>query len=122
MNQDITVGSAGDFLRRILGGGISSIVAVVVIVFVLFNSFEVVGAGERGVVFSKFGGVQEGVLGEGLRFKIPFIQTIIPIDVRIQKSETDASASSKLAAKGPATNKGTGFSVWRPWRSSSMLP
>ena len=95
MNQDITVGSAGDFLRRILGGGISSIVAVVVIVFVLFNSFEVVGAGERGVVFSKFGGVQEGVLGEGLRFKIPFIQTIIPIDVRIQKSETDASASSK---------------------------
>ena len=95
MNGDIEMGSLRNTLRGIFGGGIVSIAVVVVVVIVLFNSFQVVGAGERGVVFSKFGGVQEGVLGEGLRFKIPFIQTIIPIDVRIQKSETDASASSK---------------------------
>ncbi len=95
MHGDIEMGSLRDSLRRIFGGGIASIATVVVVAVVLFNSFEVVGAGERGVVFSKFGGVQRGVVGEGLRFKIPFIQTIIPIDVRIQKAETDASASSK---------------------------
>ena len=95
MNRDIEIGTLRDSLRRIFGGGITSIALVVVLAIVLFNSFEVVGAGERGVVFSKFGGVEEGVMGEGLRFKIPFIQTVIPIDVRIQKSETDASASSK---------------------------
>lgn len=95
MNRDIEIGTLRDSLRRIFGGGIASISVVVVLAIVLYNSFEVVGAGERGVVFSKFGGVQEGVLGEGLRLKIPFIQTVIPIDVRIQKSETDASASSK---------------------------
>ena len=95
MNRDIEIGTLRDSLRRIFGGGIPSIAMVVVLAIILFNSFEVVGAGERGVVFSKFGGVQEGVLGEGLRLKIPFIHTIISIDVRIHKSETDASASSK---------------------------
>ena len=95
MNGDIHIGSIRNTLRSIFGGGFTSIVIVVVGLFVAYNSFEVVGAGERGVVFSKFGGVQPGVLGEGLRFKIPFVQTVVPMDVRIQKSETDASASSK---------------------------
>ena len=97
MRGDINIpsGSIGDSLSRILGGGIMPVVGLVVLVVVAFNSFQVVGAGERGVVFSKFGGVQEGVRGEGLQLKIPFIHTIITVDVRIQKSETDASASSK---------------------------
>ena len=95
MNGDIHIGSIRNTLRSIFGGGFTSIVIVVAGLFVAYNSFEVVGAGERGVVFSKFGGVQPGVLGEGLRFKIPFVQTVVPMDVRIQKSETDASASSK---------------------------
>lgn len=95
MYRDIPVGSFGDSLKRIFGGGIVSLVGLVVLLVIAFNSFEVIGAGERGVVFSKFGGVQGGVRGEGLQLKIPFIQTIIPIDVRIHKSETDASASSK---------------------------
>ena len=47
------------------------------------------------MVFSQFGGVQETVLDKGLRFKIPFVQDIISMDVKIQKSETAASASSK---------------------------
>ena len=97
MRGDINIpsGSIGDSLSRILGGGIMPVVGLVVLVVIAFNSFQVVGAGERGVVFSKFGGVQEGVRGEGLQLKIPFIHTIITVDVRIQKSETDASASSK---------------------------
>lgn len=47
------------------------------------------GAGERGVV-QNFGAVQEVVLGEGLHFKIPVVQTVIIMDVKIQKVTTDA--------------------------------
>ena len=95
MHDDIPIDSIRESLRRIFGGGLSSIVLVVLLLILVFNCFQVVGAGERGVVFSKFGGIQQGVRGEGLQLKIPFIQQIIPIDVRIQKAETDSSASSK---------------------------
>jgi regulator of protease activity HflC (stomatin/prohibitin superfamily) len=84
--SSISSGGLGGLLKVILG------VAVVVLAF---NSFATVGAGERGVVFSQFGGVRDTVLGEGLRFKIPFIQDIIKMDVKIQKSQTEAQASSK---------------------------
>ena len=95
MDSDIEFGSVRDMLGRVFGGGIGPIIALVLLLFLGYNSFEIVGAGERGVVFSTFGGVQQGVRGEGLQLKVPFIQTIIPIDVRIQKAETDSSASSK---------------------------
>jgi regulator of protease activity HflC (stomatin/prohibitin superfamily) len=72
------------------------VIAVIVIVLLIANSaFETIGPGQKGVVFSRFGGIQDQVLDEGLRFKIPFIEFIIPIDVRIQKAQTDATASSK---------------------------
>ncbi|MBI5137322.1 MAG: prohibitin family protein [Nitrospirae bacterium] len=71
-------------------------IGVAILLFLVYNfAFETVGAGERGVVFSKFGGVQKQVLGEGLHFKIPFIEDIIPVDVKVQKSQTRAEASSK---------------------------
>ncbi len=71
-------------------------IAVAVVVLVLaWNSVQTVGAGQVGVVFSQFGGVKPTTLGEGLRFKIPFIENIIPIDVQIQKAETSSTASSR---------------------------
>lgn len=93
--HDIEVGSVRAVLRRLFGGGVAPVALTLAALMLLYNSFAVVGAGERGVVFSKFGGVQPAVLGEGLQFKIPFVQSVIPMDVRIHKSETDASASSK---------------------------
>lgn len=74
------------------------IVAGIVFLFLLvllFSSFQVIGAGERGVVFSKLSGVKNVQLGEGLHFKIPFVEEIISIDVKVQKSQTDARAASK---------------------------
>ena len=76
-------------------GTIRLVVGAVLLLILLVNSFETIGAGERGVVFNKFGGVEQQVLGEGLRFKIPFVEDIIPMDVKIQKSETRALASSR---------------------------
>ena len=73
------------------------IIAAVILflLFMLLSSFQVIGAGERGVVFSKLSGVKDVQLGEGLHFKIPFIEEIIAIDVKVQKSQTDARAASK---------------------------
>lgn len=94
-------GSSNEFeetFNRYAGGASRNVVRIAIVVallVVLMNAFETVGAGERGVVFSQFGGVGDLVLDEGLRFKVPFIQDIIPIDVKIQKSETAVAASSK---------------------------
>lgn len=56
--------------------------------------FGTVGAGERGVML-QFGAVTDKVIGEGLYFKIPFIQKVKIMDVKIQKEQVDADAASK---------------------------
>ncbi|MGQ0657087.1 MAG: prohibitin family protein [Chromatiales bacterium] len=66
---------------------------VIVVVFVL-NPFVIVGPGQRGVLL-KLGAVQDKVLGEGFHFRIPVVQSIVKMDVRIQKEQTESDASSK---------------------------
>jgi len=70
------------------------LIALFLILIIGFNPFVKIGAGERGVVMN-FGAVQDKILGEGLHFRVPIMQVIEKIDVRIQKSETTAAASSK---------------------------
>lgn len=70
------------------------IIAILAVLVIIGNSVGTVGAGERGVLL-QFGAVQDRVLGEGLYFKIPFIQDVQKMDVKIQKDEVPASASSK---------------------------
>jgi prohibitin 2 len=71
------------------------IVAVgVLLVLLLMNPFVKIDAGERGVLLN-FGAVQGDVLGEGLHLRIPIMQKIVKMDVKIQKSETRAEAASK---------------------------
>ena len=65
-----------------------------IILILLGSSFVTIGAGERGVVL-RFGAVQDKVLNEGLHFKIPFVESVVKIDVKIQKSQTDSEASTK---------------------------
>tara|TARA_Y100000310_G_scaffold320806_1_gene377625 strand:+ start:2085 stop:2912 length:828 start_codon:yes stop_codon:yes gene_type:complete len=73
---------------------ISSIVIGLIALMIIFGSFGTIGAGERGVLL-QFGAVQNKVFGEGLYFKIPFVHEVVKIDVKIQKDEVAASASSK---------------------------
>ncbi|MFZ1703822.1 MAG: prohibitin family protein [Saprospiraceae bacterium] len=67
-------------------------VAALLFFFVL-NPWVQVGAGERGVVLN-FGAVQQIVLGEGLHLRVPIMQEIVLMDVKVQKAMTDATASS----------------------------
>jgi len=69
------------------------IAVVVVLVFLFAKPWVEVGPGQRGVVLN-FGAVQDNVLGEGLHFRIPVVQEVILLDVRVQKVVTDTIAAS----------------------------
>jgi regulator of protease activity HflC (stomatin/prohibitin superfamily) len=76
--------------QKIVSYSIIGLIAIIII----FGSFGTVGAGERGVLL-QFGAVKDKIFGEGLYFKIPFVQRVVKIDVKVQKDEVPASASSK---------------------------
>lgn len=65
-----------------------------IIVISIVNPFVVVGPGERGIVLT-FGAVQKTVFSEGLHLRVPVVQKVIKIDVRVHKSQTDAESVSK---------------------------
>jgi len=69
------------------------IIGAILVFFLFLKPWIQIGAGERGIVLN-FGAVQENVLGEGLHFRIPIMQKIVRMDVKVQKSLTDAAASS----------------------------
>ncbi len=69
------------------------VIGSLIILLFAFKPWVQIGAGERGVV-QNFGAVQENVLNEGIHFKIPIVQTVILMDVKIQKAMTDAASSS----------------------------
>ena len=72
-----------------------ALIVVAVVLFLLFlHPLVQIGPGERGIVLN-FGAVQNYVLGEGLHFRIPVMQRIIPADVKVQKAITSAAAASK---------------------------
>ena len=69
--------------------------AVVVLVAIIAGTcFTVVRAGHTGVVLT-FGAVEDKMMSEGLNFKIPFVQTVVQMNNRTQKTETEGTASSK---------------------------
>lgn len=74
--------------------GLSSFAGVLLLMIIVFGSVGTIGAGERGVLL-QFGAVKDKVFNEGLYFKIPFVQKVVTMDVKIQKDEVPASASSK---------------------------
>ncbi|MHB1420757.1 MAG: prohibitin family protein, partial [Bacillota bacterium] len=65
-----------------------------ILVMLLMSSMVTISAGHRGVVL-RFGAVQDKIMGEGLHFKTPLVETVKEIDVRIMKEETDAAAVSR---------------------------
>ncbi len=69
------------------------IIGAILVFFLFLHPWVQIGAGERGVVLN-FGAVQKTVLGEGLHFRIPIMQKIARMDVKVQKATTDAAAAS----------------------------
>jgi len=85
-----------DELKNVLANGKYKklmIIGGLLLLVLTFKPWVQIGAGERGIV-QNFGAVQDLVLNEGIHFKIPVVQTVIAMDVKIQKVTTDAASSS----------------------------
>ncbi|OGW36187.1 MAG: HflC protein [Nitrospirae bacterium GWD2_57_9] len=62
-------------------------------IFLFFmGTYFIIDAGERGVVL-RFGAVNR-VVAEGIHFKLPFIEDIVRMTVRVQKTTTKTEAAS----------------------------
>ncbi len=72
---------------------ISGLIAIIILIVVVFSA-TTVASGYRGVLL-QLGAVKPTILSEGFHFKIPFIQTVQPIEVRVQKEESSQTAASK---------------------------
>lgn len=70
------------------------LILILLLIAIVFAPVAIVNAGERGVLM-QFGKVQQRVLGEGLHFIIPIVNTVQKLSVRVQKQEIAAEASSK---------------------------
>ena len=69
------------------------IIGALLVGFLYLSPWVQIGAGQRGVVLN-FGAVQDTVLDEGLHFRVPIMQNIAIMDVKVQKAETDGIAAS----------------------------
>ncbi len=72
---------------------ILAVVAVILVILIAVSCLTIVPPGHTGVAVT-LGRVEEGVLQEGLHFKLPFIQNVVMIDNRITKLEVDTEAFS----------------------------
>jgi prohibitin 2 len=72
---------------------IGGLIVALLLLFV-FSPFGTIQAGERGVHL-RFRAVTGKVFGEGLYFRIPFIEDVQPMDIKIQKQEMQSNAASK---------------------------
>ena len=66
---------------------------IVIAIVLLLSAFKTIGAGEIGIV-TRMGEVNR-VAESGLMVKIPFVESVIKMDTRIQKKEAKSSAVTK---------------------------
>lgn len=69
-------------------------VGALIVIIVIAGSVVTIDAGHVGVV-KRLGAVQDQYLTEGLHFKVPFIDSVVEIDVRLKRVQSEASAASK---------------------------
>ena len=86
VDEMTTIFKKGPWKGLLIIGGLA-------LLLLIFKPWVQVGAGERGIV-QNFGAVQDVVLEEGIHFILPVAQTVILMDVKIQKAKTDAASSS----------------------------
>lgn len=70
-------------IKKLIKAGIAIFVGLFVIL--VLNPFVTIDTGERGIVFSKFGWVNQEEMGEWLHFRIPFIESVTIMNVQSEK-------------------------------------
>jgi regulator of protease activity HflC (stomatin/prohibitin superfamily) len=88
-NTRLPVGAPRAGLGRFVLAGI----VILLVGLALLRSTAQVNTGEVGIV-SQFGAVQSGTLAPGIHVVLPFVQTVEPLNVQIQKEQVDVDAAS----------------------------
>lgn len=69
-------------------------VIILFVVITIFSSFQTIKSGEVGLKV-RFGKIVNTQLNEGLNLKIPYIEDIVTVNIKVQKIEIDTESSSK---------------------------
>jgi len=97
MKDLIKKDSYGDF-EGFTSKGIKMLVILPILmlfaIITLFSSFTTVKSGEVGLKIS-FGKVKDTQINEGFNFKIPYVEKIVKVNIKVQKSEVETNAASK---------------------------
>lgn len=80
--------TAGKIVALVISG-----ILVIVAVGIMLSTFVTIDAGEKGIVLQW--GAVTGTLDQGLHFLTPFSQSVVIMDTRVQKEQTDATAASQ---------------------------
>ena len=64
------------------------------LIITIFSSFQTIKSGEVGLKV-RFGKIVNTQLNEGLNLKIPYIEDIVTVNIKVQKLEIDTESSSK---------------------------
>lgn len=69
-------------------------ILVLFVLITLFGSFKTIKSGEVGLKV-RFGKIVDNSLNEGLNLKIPYIEKIVKVNIKVQKTELNTQSSSK---------------------------
>ena len=89
MNNNFPMPNGKSVRRAVVG-----IVLAAALVFVGANSLHAVPAGHTGVV-TRFGAVDQQVLGEGLHVVLPFVTRVVDINNQVMKAEVTSNSASQ---------------------------
>lgn len=65
-----------------------------IIIVLGFNSISIVESGEVGLRV-RMGKITDKILNEGLNFKVPFIENIVKVNIKVEKTELEIESSTK---------------------------
>lgn len=69
-------------------------IIIIMILVLFFCSFRTIKSGEIGLK-TRFGKITETSLKEGINFKVPFVEKIIKVNIKVQKAEMNIEGSTK---------------------------
>lgn len=80
---------------------IVALIAFFIILIIIVSVFPVVviSAGNRGVVFNNGSGLESRILGEGVHFRIPFIESVTQMSVRTQTTTFDEAGPNSAGSQ-----------------------
>ena len=73
---------------------IIGVIVGIILFITLLSSFTTVRSGEVGLKV-RFGKIVDNSIKEGINFKIPYIEKIVRVNIKVQKVELDTESSSK---------------------------